>query len=413
MPKRFTTLFFRLDMASRPQLRFIATCLFLDALGVGLIIPVLPRLIGELTPDPQSQTLWYGSIMLAYGLMFFISAPVLGALSDRFGRRPLLLGGMFGLGVTFVVPALSSSLPLILASRIVGGLTSANMTVAQAYVADISSTEGRTNAFGKVAAAFSLGLILGPAVGGILGQSDPRVPFFAASCIALLNMAYGFFILPESHPRHARGCPDWTRCNPFASIGTLTRRSALRPLLAVLACTSLGSGMLNCTWALYTEFRYGFPPLYVGLSVFLLGSCLSFVQGVVLPRVTARYTYDVALRSIVIVTSLALCGIALSEQGWISVVFCCLYALSGAAAPLIGSAISTQVSDDLQGETMGAINAVVSLFTALAPLLAAPLLSVTQAQPDAVSAGLPYFAAASLFVLCLLPLSRLSSKQNS
>lgn len=406
-------MFFRFDMASRPQLRFIAACLFLDALGVGLIIPVLPRLIGELTLDPQSQTLWYGSIMLAYGLMFFISAPVLGALSDHFGRRPLLLGGMFGLGVTFVVPALSASLPLILASRIVGGLTSANMTVAQAYVADLSSPEDRANAFGKVAAAFSFGLILGPAVGGILGQSDPRIPFFAASCIALLNMAYGFFILPESLPRHNRRRPNWSRCNPFAGIATLTRRSTLRPLLTVLACASLGSGMLNCTWALYTEFRYGFTPLHIGLSVFLLGACLSFVQGFVLPRAAARFEHDVALRAVVIVTGLSLCGIALAAQGWISVVLCCLYALSGAVAPLISSAISAQTPGHLQGETMGSINAVISLFTALAPLLATPLLSVAQEQPYAVSAGLPYFAAALLFGLCLIPLRSPVSKQNS
>lgn len=400
-------------MRFRPQLRFIVICIFLDALGIGLIIPVLPRLIGVLTPDPQTQTLWYGSIMVVYGMMFFLSAPLLGALSDRFGRRPLLLGGMFGLGVTFIVPAVSSSLSLILLSRFVGGLTSANMTVAQAYVADISNQEQRPKTFGQVAAAFSLGLILGPALGGILGNTDPRLPFWCASCIALANMAYGFFILPESLPPERRRAVDWKQCNPFAGLVLLIRHTATASLLTVLALSSLGIGLLNCTWALYTEFRYDFSPLHIGLSVFLLGLCLSLVQAVVLPLINSRLSYDVSLRFGIVLSALSLLGIAMSEQSWVSVVLCCIYASSGLIAPLISSTISARTSVDLQGETMGAVNAVISLFTALAPILGTPLLSVMHKSAGTLLAGAPYFAAAAIFALCLIPLAYIPSKANS
>ena len=165
-------------MPIKPAVGFILACIFLDALGIGLIVPVLPRLIGTLSETRDAQTWWYGLIMLSYGVMQFVSSPLLGALSDRIGRRPVLLGGILGLGLTFAVPAFSGSLVLILVSRVVGGMMSANMTVAQAYIADVTQGVGRCSGFGKIGAAFGVGFVLGPAVGGLLGDSDPVGPLW-------------------------------------------------------------------------------------------------------------------------------------------------------------------------------------------------------------------------------------------
>lgn len=180
------------------RLRFIYACIFLDALGIGLIIPVLPRLIGVLTDTRDEQMWWYGAIMLSYGVMQFLASPLLGALSDRIGRRPVLLSGICGLGIMFAVPALSTSLTAILASRIFGGLLSANISVAQAYIADVTTGYERAAAFGRIGAVFGAGFLIGPALGGILGGNNPHLPFIAASIVTLLNFGYGLFVLPES-----------------------------------------------------------------------------------------------------------------------------------------------------------------------------------------------------------------------
>ena len=271
-------------MPFKPAVGFILACIFLDALGIGLIVPVLPRLIGTLSETRDAQTWWYGLIMLSYGVMQFVSSPLLGALSDRIGRRPVLLGGILGLGLTFAVPAFSGSLVLILVSRVVGGMMSANMTVAQAYIADVTQGVGRCSGFGKIGAAFGVGFVLGPAVGGLLGDSDPRWPFMAASAVALLNFLYGAFVLPESLTERAANPLSWRNNNPLKALFDVTRVPANRLFLLILTLTSLANALMQCTWALYTEFRYGFTPLAIGLSVFALGLSIAFMQGVVLQR---------------------------------------------------------------------------------------------------------------------------------
>ena len=167
----------------KPAIGFVLACVFLDALGIGLIVPVLPRLIGSLADTRDLQTSWYGAIMVSYGLMQFFFAPVLGALSDRIGRRPVLLTGILGLSIMMIVPAVSQSLPFILLSRLVGGMMSSNIVVAQAYIADVTPSHQRIASFGKIGAIFGIAFVLGPAVGGVLGQTDPKIPFFVASAI--------------------------------------------------------------------------------------------------------------------------------------------------------------------------------------------------------------------------------------
>ncbi len=387
----------------QPRLGFVLACIFLDALGIGLIVPVLPRLIGTLTTSPDAQAWWYGMIMLSYGVMQFVSAPFLGALSDRCGRRPVLLAGICGLGVMFAVPAFIGSLPAILASRIVGGILSANMAVAQAYVADITDGYERSAAFGKIGAVFGAGFVLGPALGGVLGQNDPSIPFVAASAVTLVNFLYGLFALPESLVNKNPTPLTLAANTPFASLGVMLRHPRARIFLLTLAFTGLANGIMQCTWALYTEFRYGFTPLQIGLSVFALGISISLVQGFLLQRLLARL--DSRLIAVLAIACGVVClgAIGFSASGALSVVFVCLYACAGAVSPLLTAAISRETPLDAQGKAIGSVSSLNSLTGAVAPALGTPLLMVTTGSaPDALAAGTPYFACALLSASALV-----------
>lgn len=328
----------------KPATRFVLACIFMDALGFGLIIPVLPRLIGDLAGTRDLQTYWYGAIMVSYGIMQFLSSPILGALSDRFGRKPVLLTGIFGLSIMQFVPAFTSSLPLVLASRIAGGMLSANLVVAQAYIADITPKQQRSAAFGKIGAVYGLAFVIGPALGGILGQIDPRIPFAFAGAICCLNFIYGFFVLPESLTT-----PDmrpWTfrRFNPFIGIIALLKVKPIIPMVLIIGLIYLSQSLMQCTWALYTEFRYGWTPLNIGLSMFVLGLCIAFTQGWLLPaliRVQSEKHLVIAALSI---GCLALAGIGFTTWGIVAAILAWTFSLLGIASPIIQSAVSRQVS---------------------------------------------------------------------
>ncbi len=384
-------------MALRARISFILVCIFLDALGIGLIIPVLPRLIGTLTADGSEQTWWYGAIMLSYGLMQFASAPVLGAVSDRIGRRPVLLGGIFGLGLMFAVPAFIPSLPLILASRILGGALSANTAVAQAYIADITQGFQRAAYFGKIGAMYGVGFMVGPALGGILGASDPHLPFIVASAIALGNFLYGSFVLPESISARQSAPMSLRQNNPLSAIGQLLAMRQVRSPVALLALASLANGMLQCSWALYTEHRYGFSPFGIGLSVFALGLFICLSQGWLLPRIILKTSRLNLLTAAMASSSACLLGIALSPVASVSVVLLCLYSFSSIVSPIVSAAVSLRAPADGQGIAIGALSSLNSLTGAIAPLFSTPLLVFTSKAPGSFMSGMPFFGC---FALC-------------
>lgn len=402
----------------KPRLGFVLACIFLDALGIGLIVPVLPRLIGTLTTSHDAQTWWYGMIMLSYGVMQFVSAPLLGALSDRYGRRPVLLAGICGLGVMFAVPAFFASLPAILASRIAGGMLSANMAVAQAYVADLTTGYERSAAFGKIGATFGIGFVVGPALGGILGQNDPTIPFVVASAVTLINFFYGLFALPESLTNPNPRPLSLAASTPFASLAAMLREPRARLFLLTLALTGLANGVMQCTWALYTEFRYGFTPLQIGLSVFALGISISLVQGFLLQRLLARLHSQLIAALAIASGAVCLAAIGVSTNGLVAVIFVCLYACAGAVSPLLTAAISRETPLDAQGKAIGSVSSLNSLTGAVAPALGTPLLMVTTGQsPESLLAGTPYFACALLsaaaLVLFVFGMRRLSEKSSA
>src|SRR5246500_5869914 len=262
----------------RPGLPFILVTVFLDTLGFGIVIPVLPALVATMTPDRQSQAYWYGLLLGSYGFAQFFSAPLLGAISDRYGRRSVLLVSIFGLGFNFFLTAISPWLWLLLVSRLIGGASGASYTVAGAYIADVTMPENRSRSFGLMGAVFGLGFICGPIIGGLLAANNLRLPYFAAAGLALLNWLNGYFILPESLPKDRRTPIDFKKVNPFSAIAALTQVRGIGNLVVVYIFSVFGQFMLQINWVLYTSFRFGWGPKENGISLFVVGIVSTVVQ---------------------------------------------------------------------------------------------------------------------------------------
>ncbi|MDO5530495.1 MFS transporter [Sutterella sp.] len=389
-------------MARSPAVSFVLACVFLDALGIGLIIPVLPRLIGTLAPSADMQATWYGAIMVSYGLMQFFSAPAIGALSDRIGRRPVLLTGILGLAIMMLVPAFSQSLTLILLSRILGGAMSSNIVVAQAYIADVTAIEQRTAAFGRIGAIFGIAFILGPALGGMLGETDPRLPFLVAGIICGLNFLYGFFVLPESLTSPATEPFTLRRSNPFSSLSALSREKLVLPILLIITLCTLSQSLMQCTWALYTEFRYGWTPKTIGFSIFVLGAAITVTQGWILPRLSRALDPQPLVLLGLTAGAAALIGIGLSTTGEALLALVALFSIMGVVGPTLQSIISRTGSPTTQGVRLGAASSLNSFTGAVSPVLGTPLLFFTsKSAPGDLAAGVPYFLGALLVIIAI------------
>ncbi|MBV8659017.1 MAG: TCR/Tet family MFS transporter [Burkholderiales bacterium] len=352
--------------ASKP---FILTTVFLDVLGMGLVIPVLPVLIGEFAGSRDMQAYWYGIIIATYGLLQFFCAPMLGALSDRFGRRPVLLISIFGLGTSFLVTAMASSLTTLWLIRILSGATGASFSVAGAYMADISPPEERGKSFGLIGAAFGMGFVFGPMLGGLLSTYDIRLPFYVASGLSLVNWLYGFFVLPESLPQERRSPFSFARANPFAALGHLSRLHGVGGLIGVFALTVLAQFILQNTWVLYTTFRFGWKPHENGIALFIVGIVGAVVQGGLQGKLLARFG-EVRL-ALMGITSGAIAYLLYGSatQGWM--MYCIIFGnmLAFAAGPALQAIVSKQVDPREQGLTMGSLNAINSVMMVVAPLL--------------------------------------------
>jgi DHA1 family tetracycline resistance protein-like MFS transporter len=381
----------------RAGIAFIFVVVFIDVLGIGIALPVLPMLVGEFTASRELQSYWYGGLVVTYGVMQFFCAPLLGALSDRFGRRPLLLWSLLGLGAHFLLLALAPSLVLMLLARVVGGAAGASFAVANAYASDVTPPEQRAKGFGLVGAAFGLGFIFGPMVGGLLGNVDLRLPFYAAAGLSLLNAAYGFFVVPESLPRERRSPFSFARANPFAALLTLGRHPEIGRLIVVFALVVLAQLMLQVTWVLYTHFRFDWGPIDNGFALFLVGLVATVVQGALLGRLLARFG-DVRLA----LTSLAVGTVAyllygLAQHGWMMYAIIVGNFISFAAGPALQGIVSNAVDAREQGVTMGALNSINSIMFVVAPSIGTPLLAaVSHLGPSDWRVGATFYVSAVL-----------------
>jgi MFS transporter, DHA1 family, tetracycline resistance protein len=376
---------------------FILVVVFIDVLGIGIALPVLPMLVGEYTASRELQTYWYGALVVVYGVMQFFCAPLLGALSDRFGRRPLLLWSLLGLGLHFLLLALAPSLALMFVARVVGGAAGASFSVANAYASDVSTTEQRAKSFGMVGAAFGLGFIFGPVIGGLLGSVNLHLPFYAAAGLSLVNAAYGFFILPESLPSDRRSPFSLARANPFSALLTLARHREIGNLVIVFALVVLAQLMLQTTWVLFTHFRFGWGTRENGFALFCVGLVAAVVQGGLLGTLLRRFgNVRLALAGLATGT-VAYVLYGLAQQGWMMYAIILANFLSFAAGPALQAVVSNAVDPREQGVTMGALNSINSIMFVVAPMIGTPLLAgVSQLPPEDWRVGSTFFVSALL-----------------
>ena len=350
---------------------FIWITVALDMLAIGVVIPVLPHLIKQFTGGSvESAAFWVGVFGSAFALAQFLASPLQGALSDRFGRRPVILLSNLGLGLDFVLMALANTLPLLFLGRVLAGVTAASISTANAYIADITPAAQRAGAFGMLGAAFGLGFVLGPAMGGVLGEIDVRLPFWVAAGLAFANFLYGLLILPESLPPERRSPRfDVARANPLGALGLLASTPGVAGLAGVLFLSQLGHYVLPSVFVLYADYRYGWGELQVGLTLGFVGVCNVLVQALLLrwlvPRIGERRAVAIGLS----------CGIAgfivmgFAPTGPISLIAVPLLALWGLAAPATQSLVTQRIAPELQGRLQGSLASLVSTAGIFAPFL--------------------------------------------
>ena len=376
-------------------MRFILLAVLIDMVSIGLIVPVLPTLVGSFTISPADQSLWFGVVMFAFGIANFFGAPLLGALSDHYGRRPVLLLGFCGLALNFFATALSTELWVLIAVRLVGGAMQANAAVANAYVADITPPEQRAKRFGMLGAMFGLGFIIGPALGGLLGSINLQLPFFVAGSLALVNLLYGYFVLPESLPQERRRPFRWSSANPINTLRSLARLEGVGLLILVVGCTGLAQGVLYNSWVLYNEFKFGWSSLENGWSLAAVGVVSVLVQGVLLGPLIKRFAAPRLAVIGLVSSTIAYAAWGAATEGWMmyAVVFCNLLGFTVTAS--IQSLISAAADAKNQGETMGSVSSINSFMAVIAPLISAPLLGmVSHLPPGDWAIGTPlYFGA--------------------
>lgn len=376
---------------------FIMLATLIDMVSIGLIIPVLPALVGSFTGSQAEQAYWYGVVAFAFGLANFFASPVLGALSDAYGRRPVLLLGFCGLAMSFLATALASSLWMLVVIRAVSGAMQANMSVGNAYVADITPPEERAKRFGMLGAMFGLGFILGPVVGGLLGALDLRLPFFAAGSLALLNLLYGYFVLPESLPADRRRAFAWKAANPVSSLRGLARLKGAGPLVAVIACSGLAQFVLYTSWVLYTTFKFGWGPLQNGWALAAVGVVSVAVQGFLLGRLLRRFSPRQLAVLGLVSSTLAYLMWGAATHGWMMYAVIFVNLLGATVAASIQSIISSAADSRSQGQAMGAVGGLNSLMAVIAPVLGAPLLALVSHLPKGDwRIGAPFYFCAAL-----------------
>jgi len=376
---------------------FIMATVLIDMVSIGLIIPVLPVIVGTFTGSGADQTFWFGLMTFAFSLANFIASPVLGALSDRHGRRPVLLLGFCALALSFFVTAAATALWVLLVVRTFSGAMQSNASVANAYVADISAPSERAKRFGMLGAMFGIGFILGPVMGGVLGARDVRLPFVVAGCLSLVNLAYGYFVLPESLPAERRRAFAWKAANPVASFKALSQGRGLGLLVGAVAFSGLAQFSLYTAWVLYTTFKFGWGPLENGWSLAAVGVVSVIVQGVLLGRLlkvfSPRRLAVLGLTS----SMLAFLLWGAATDGWMMFAIIFVNILGATVAASIQSIISSAADPNNQGKVLGAVGGLNSLMSVVAPLLGAPLLTMVSHLPKGDwKIGAPLFFCAAL-----------------
>ena len=349
---------------------FIFVTLLIDVMGWGLIIPVMPKLISELKHIPINEASPYGGFLIsAYAITQFVFAPLIGNLSDRFGRRPVLLSSLLGFGIDYIFLALAPTYGWLFVGRIIAGITGASFTTASAYIADISTAETRTKNFGMIGAAFGLGFIIGPALGGLLAGLGVRAPFYAAAGLCLLNTLYGYFVLPESLAKEHRRPFNWKKANPFGSLQFLRKTQGIGGLAICFFLIYLAAQSVQGNWSFFTIHRFGWTEGLVGISLAVVGLLVGAVQAGLIRVINPILGNEKSIYTGLLLYTLGLTLFAFAKQGWMMFVFLVPYCLGGIAGPSLQATLAQHVPPNKQGELQGALTSLMSLTTIFGPLI--------------------------------------------
>ena len=391
---------FRSREAAMP---FIMIAVLIDMAAIGVIVPVLPTLVASFATDPADQAFWYGVVAAAFGLANFVASPILGALSDHFGRRPVMLLGFMGLGVSFFGTAMTTSLIGLIIARTLGGAMQANVAIANAYVADISAPEQRAKRFGFLGAMMGVGFIVGPVVGGLLGAVNLHLPFYFAGSLTLMNLLYGYFVLPESLPLDKRKAFSWRSANPATSLRKLGQLKGVGPLVGVVAFSGLAQFVLYTVWVLHNSFKFGWGPRENGWSLAAVGIVAVLVQGVLLGRLLKRLSPQKLAMWGLVSSAMAYTLWGAATEGWMMYAVIAVNLLGGTVTASVQSMISSAADSKSQGQTMGAVSSLNGLMAVLAPMLGAPMLAMVSHYPQGDwRIGAPFYFCALLQVASLL-----------
>ena len=382
---------------------FIMAAVLIDMISIGLIIPVLPPLVGTFTTSPSEQAFWYGAVTIAFGIANFFGSPILGRLSDRYGRRPVLLIGFSGLALSFFVTGMATALWMLLVVRLFSGAMQANVAVANAYVADITPPVERAKAFGKLGAMLGMGFILGPVIGGLLGGISLHLPFFVAGGLACVNWLYGYFVLPESLPAERRRPFVLREANPVNALRGLTELKGVGSLVLVIALSGLVQFMTHTSWVLYTTFKFGWGPTQNGWSLFAIGLMSVLVQGVFLGLLLKRFSPQrLAIMGLI---SSTVCYVlwGAATEGWMLIAVIFFNVLGFASTAAMQSIIANAADPTTQGRTAGAVASLNSMMAVLAPAIGAPLLATVSHLPHGDwRIGAPFYFCALLQAVSML-----------
>jgi DHA1 family tetracycline resistance protein-like MFS transporter len=393
---------------------FIFITLLIDVTGIGIIIPVIPSLIMELTGEGLSAASKYGGwLLFAYAFFQFLFSPIIGGLSDKYGRRPILLFSLLGFGIDYIFLAMAPTIGWLFIGRIIAGILGASFTTGAAYIADVSTPEKRAQNFGLIGAAFGLGFIIGPVVGGLLGQFGPRVPFVAAAILTLLNFLYGYFILPESLPEENRREFSWKRANPIGSLISVKRYPIVIGLLLAMSFLYIASHAVQSTWTFYTMYKFEWDETMVGYSLGLVGVLSAIVQGglirLVIPKIGQKWSVYLGIMLYI----LGFVLFAFAFEGWHMMLILIPYCLGGISGPALQGLMSNEVPANEQGELQGSVTSMMSATSIIGPPLMTGLFAFyTSTESEIQFAGAPLLLAAMLSVVGLIWSMRVLSKMK-
>lgn len=349
---------------------FIFITILIDVIGMGIIIPVMPDLIKELTGEGLSKSSFYnGQLLFAYATMQFLFSPLLGALSDRYGRRPVLLLSLLGLGLDYIFQAVAPSILWLFVGRVLAGISGASFTTATAYISDISPVEKKAQNFGLIGVAFGIGFIIGPVIGGLCSPWGTRAPFLVAAVFSLLNVIYGYFILPESLPAESRRSVELKRANPFMSLFRLRQYPIVSGLVVTLILLYLAAHAVQSNWSFYTMLKFNWDGRMVGFSLGIVGLLIAIVQGALIRKIIPMLGEKNAIYAGLILYAIGLLLFAGATTGWMMLVFLVPYCLGGICGPALQSVISNQVPANEQGELQGALTSLMSVTSIAGPLI--------------------------------------------